>query len=73
MWTDLAQTLAQIHAEFGIYDRDIFSVSDAQNIIYRISSIPELAYLYQFYMDYRREYLTALQKRPDLGPTPKFD
>ena len=32
MQKNLAQTLAQIHAEFGIYDRDIFSVADAQNI-----------------------------------------
>lgn len=58
------QTLAQIHAQFGIYDSKMFSVPDSQNIIYRISSIPELTYLHQFYVDYQREYLTELQKCP---------
>ena len=51
----------------------IYPVSQTpKNINYRISSIPELAYLDQFYIDYQCEYLTELQKRPDLHSTPKL-
>jgi len=65
MQRNLAQILAQIHAEFGIYDSAMFSVPDSNDIVHRISSIPELAHLHQFYVDYRREYITELQNRPD--------
>jgi len=64
MQINLPKILAQIHAEFGIYDSETFNVSTSQNIIHRISSIPKLANLYQFYTDYQREYLTELQRRP---------
>lgn len=72
MRRSLAQTLAQVHAEFGIYYSEVFSVPDSQNIIYRISAIQELAYLHQFYVDYQREYITKLQKRSDQRSVPKL-
>jgi len=71
MQMNLPKILAQIHAEFGIYDSETFNVSTSRNIIYRISSIPELANLHQFYVDYQREYLTELQRRPNQHFTSK--
>ncbi len=55
--------LAQLHAEFGIYQKDAFNLPDSQNIISRISSIPELECLHQFYLEYQKAYKAQLQKR----------
>lgn len=65
MSEELPKILAQIHADFGIYHPKIFNAAKDKNIIYQISTIPELAYLHQFYVDYQNEYLTELQRRPN--------
>jgi hypothetical protein len=72
MGRNLAQILARMHAEFGIYDGEMFSVPDSRNIIHRISSIPELTYLHRFYINYQREYMTELQKRPHHIPVSRL-
>jgi len=55
--------LAQLHAEFGIYPKDVFGLPDSQNIISRLSSIPELQYLHHFYLDYQQTYKAQSPKR----------
>jgi hypothetical protein len=55
--------LAQLHAEFGIYKKDAFSLPDSQNIISRISSIPEIEYLHRFYSEYQKGFKAQFQKR----------
>jgi hypothetical protein len=64
MQNNLSQILAQIHADFGIYDTAIFNLASSNNIVRQISSIQELAYLHNFYLDYQREYANHLQNRP---------
>lgn len=62
--SDLSKKLAKIHAEFGIYDNKSFDAPNDMNIIYQISSVPKLANLRQFYVDYQREYINESQRRP---------
>jgi hypothetical protein len=54
--------LAAIHAEFGVYPNGFFAIPDSCNIVSRLSTIPELDYLYQFYYDYRLAYESESQK-----------
>jgi len=59
-----AQALAQIHAQYGIYDSTLFSVPPANDIARGISCIPELTFLYHLYTEYEHGYVSELQKRP---------
>jgi hypothetical protein len=63
MHKELAEILAQCHAEFGIYDEGMFNASDSHNIVHHISSIPDLAYLRKFYLDYQRKYIDRWKSR----------
>lgn len=48
----IAERLAEIHGEFGIFDSPMLSRDESKDIIHHISGIPELAYLHKFYTDY---------------------
>jgi hypothetical protein len=48
--------LASIHAQSGIYDEDKLNCIFQNNIINRISGIPELNYLNSFYLEYFKIY-----------------
>ena len=63
MTQQIAEKLAKIHGEFGIFDTASFSVDDSKNIILHLSGIPELAYLHQFYLDYKSALETGFRER----------
>lgn len=69
MRNNIAEKLAEIHSEFGIYDSDTFNVRDSSmNIIDRISNIKELDYLHRFYLDYKTAFITKWNKQSDQHP-----
>jgi hypothetical protein len=63
MTQHITQMLAEIHSNFGIFDRASFRVDDSENIIHHLSGIPELAYLHQFYLDYKSALEAEFGKR----------
>jgi len=63
MRNGLAKRLANLHGEYGVYDREKLCVPPRENIIDQIPGIGELAYLHRFYINYRRNLLVKLKKR----------
>jgi hypothetical protein len=63
MTQHIVKMLAEIHSKFGIFDSARFSVEDSKNLIHLLSGIPELAYLRQFYLDYKSALETKFGKR----------
>ena len=60
----IARTLAEIHSKFGIFDIPMLNADKSRNIIDQISGIPSLAYLHQFYIDYKEALTTEFGKSP---------
>ena len=59
----IVKMLAEIHSKFGIFDSARFSVENSKNLIHLLSGIPELAYLRQFYSDYKSALETKFGER----------
>ena len=68
MTQHIVKMLAEIHSEFGIFDSARFTVKDSKNLIHLLSDIPELAYLRQFYFDYKSAARKRIWHTSEPGP-----